>query len=100
MILSDISIKRPVFATVINLLVVLIGIISYERLTVREYPNIDVPVVTVETNYVGANASIIETQVTQIIEDSLSGEEGIDFMSSVSRSEKSQRYRGCDLCSS
>ncbi len=90
MILSDISIKRPVFATVINLLIILIGIISYQRLTVREYPNIDVPVVTVETRYAGANASIIETQVTQIIEDSLSGVEGIDFMSSISRSEKSQ----------
>ncbi len=90
MVLSDLSIKRPVFATVINLLVILVGIIAYQRLTVREYPNIDVPVVTVETRYAGANASIIESQVTQIIEDSLSGIEGIDFMSSVSRSELSQ----------
>ncbi len=90
MVLSDISIKRPVLATVMSLMLLLVGIIAYDRLTVREYPKIDVPVITVETNYSGASASIIETQVTQIIEDSLSGIEGIDFMSSISRSEKSQ----------
>jgi len=90
MILSEISIKRPVLATVMSLLVLLIGAVSYDRLTVREYPKIDVPVVTVETNYPGASASIIETQVTQIIEDSLSGIEGIDFISSISRSGQSQ----------
>lgn len=90
MILSEISIKRPVLATVMSLLVLLIGAVSYDRLTVREYPKIDVPVVTVETSYPGASASIIETQVTQVIEDSLSGIEGIDYISSISRSEKSQ----------
>lgn len=90
MILSEISIKRPVLATVMSLLVLLVGIITYERLTVREYPKIDLPVVTVETTYPGASASIIETQVTQILEDSLSGIEGIDFMNSISRTEKSQ----------
>lgn len=90
MILSEISIKRPVLATVMSLLVLLIGAVSYDRLTIREYPKIDVPVVTVETNYPGASASIIETQVTQIIEDSLSGIEGIDFISSISRSGQSQ----------
>ena len=90
MILSDISIKRPVFATVINLMVVLVGVIAYDRLSVREYPNIDLPVVTVETRYPGANASIIETQITDILEESLSGIEGVDFMTSSSRSELSQ----------
>ncbi|WP_151671737.1 efflux RND transporter permease subunit [Nitrincola schmidtii] len=90
MILSDISIKRPVLATVISLLILLVGLISYDRLTVREYPKIDTPVVTVDTRYSGASASIIESQVTKIIEDSLSGIEGIDFMSSISRSERSQ----------
>ncbi len=90
MILSDISIRRPVLATVMNLLIVLVGIIAMDRLTVREYPNIDVPVVTVKTTYPGANAEIIESQVTQILEDSLSGIEGIDFMTSVSRAESSQ----------
>lgn len=90
MVLSDISIKRPVLATVMSILVLLIGLLAYDRLTVREYPKIDLPVVTVETTYPGASASIIETQVTQIIEDSLSGIEGIDFMNSISRSESSQ----------
>ena len=90
MILSEISIKRPVLATVMSLLVLLIGALAYDRLTVREYPKTDLPVVTVETTYPGASASIIETQVTQVIEDSLSGIEGIDFMNSISRTEKSQ----------
>ena len=88
--ISELSISRPVLATVMNILVVLIGIIAYQSLPVREYPNIDVPVVTVETSYPGANAKIMESQVTQILEDSLSGIEGIDFMSSKSRSEQSQ----------
>ena len=90
MILSEISIRRPVLATVMNLLIVLVGIIAYDRLTVREYPNIDVPVVTVKTDYPGANAVIMESQVSQPLEDSLSGIEGIDFMTSVSRAESSQ----------
>ncbi|MDX1653616.1 MAG: efflux RND transporter permease subunit [Candidatus Competibacteraceae bacterium] len=90
MVLSDISIKRPVLATVMNLLLVLVGLIAYDRLPVREYPNIDVPVVTVETAYPGASAPIIESQVTQVLEDSLAGIEGIDFISSISRAESSQ----------
>jgi multidrug efflux pump len=90
MVLSDLSIKRPVLAAVMSFLVLLIGLLAYDRLSVREYPKIDLPVVTVETTYPGASASIIETQVTQIIEDSLSGIEGIDFMNSISRSENSQ----------
>ncbi|KAA0684002.1 efflux RND transporter permease subunit [Roseomonas genomospecies 6] len=90
MVLSDISIRRPVLATVMSLAIMLIGIVSYQRLSVREYPKIDEPVVTVETTYKGASAEIIESQVTQILEDSLSGIEGIDVMSSISRAEKSQ----------
>ncbi len=61
MILSEISIKRPVLAIVISLLVLLVGFISYDRLTLREYPHIDVPVVTVDTSYTGASATIIES---------------------------------------
>ncbi len=90
MVITDTSIRRPVLATVLNLLLILIGIISYDRLTVREYPNIDLPVVTVETKYPGASASIMESQVTSTLEDSLAGIEGIDFMTSISRSEVSQ----------
>src|SRR5262245_527447 len=90
MTLSEISIRRPVFATVLSLVVVLVGLMSYRRLTVREYPNTDEPVVTVETTYRGASAEIIESQVTTPLEDSLSGIEGIDVMSSISRAETSQ----------
>lgn len=88
--LSSISIRRPVLATVMNLVILLIGIICYERLAVRLIPNVDVPVVTVATFYPGANAQVIESQITKPIEDSLSGIEGIDFIQSVSRAELSQ----------
>ena len=70
-------IRRPVFATVISLIVVLIGIVSYSRLTVREDPNIDEPIVSVRTDYLGASPEIIETQVTQILEGSIAGIEGV-----------------------
>ncbi len=90
MVISEICIKRPVFATVLSLLVLLVGLMSYSRLTVREYPNIDEPVVTVDTEYAGASAEIIESQVTKPLEDSLAGIEGVDVLSSISRSERSQ----------
>lgn len=88
--LSSISIRRPVLATVLNLVILLIGVISYQRLAVRLIPNVDVPIVTVRTVYPGANAQVIESQITNPIEDTLSGIEGIDFISSVSRAEVSQ----------
>ncbi|KGM53613.1 multidrug transporter AcrB [Lysobacter daejeonensis GH1-9] len=90
MVLSDISIRRPVFATVINLVVLLVGIIAYDRLAVRLIPNVDTPVVTVNTSYPGASAQVIESQITQPIEDALSGVEGIEYISSVSREQSSQ----------
>ena len=90
MVLSDLSIRRPVFATVINLVVLLLGIIAFQRLAVRLIPNVDVPVVTVNTTYPGASAQVIESQVTQPIEDALSGVEGIEYMQSVSREQSSQ----------
>ncbi|NMG43642.1 MMPL family transporter [Aromatoleum toluvorans] len=90
MVLSEICIKRPVFATVLSLLVLLIGLMSYSRLTVREYPNIDEPVVTVDTTYTGASAEIVESQVTKPLEDSLAGIEGVDVLQSISRQERSQ----------
>ena len=90
MVLSDLSIRRPVLAIVVNLVVVLIGIIAYTRLPVRLIPNVDVPVVTVSTSYPGASAQVIESQVTQPIEDALSGVEGIEYMQSVSREQSSQ----------
>ena len=90
MILSDISIRRPVFAWVMNLVVLLVGVIAYTRLPVRLIPNVDVPVVTVNTAYPGASAQVIESQVTQPIEEALSGVEGVEFMESVSREQSSQ----------
>ena len=90
MVISDICIKRPVFATVLSLVIVLLGLVSYSRLTVREYPKIDEPVVTVEVKYLGASADIIESQVTKPLEDSIAGIEGVDVLTSISRSEQSQ----------
>ena len=85
--LPQICIRRPVFATVLSLIIVLIGLISYDRLTVREYPAIDEPVVSVRTEYKGASPEVIESQVTKPLEDQLSGIEGVDVMTSRSRSE-------------
>jgi multidrug efflux pump len=90
MTLSEICIRRPVFATVLSLLVLLVGAVSYFQLSVREYPKIDEPVVTVETRYPGASAEIIESQVTKPLEDSIAGIEGVDVLTSISRSEQSQ----------
>jgi len=84
MILSDISVKRPVLAIVMSLLIIIFGIISFDRLPLREYPDIDAPIVSVRTSYVGASANIVETRVTQVIEDSVSGIEGIKSISSQS----------------
>lgn len=85
MFLSDISIKRPVLATVMSLIIVLLGLVGYTTLSVREYPNVDEPVITVTTSYSGANAQIMESQVTKPLEDSLAGIEGIKFINSTSR---------------
>ncbi|MBT9522663.1 MAG: efflux RND transporter permease subunit [Dechloromonas sp.] len=87
---SEICIKRPVFATVLSLVIMLLGIVSYTRLPVREYPKIDEPVVTVNTTYRGASAEIIESQVTKPLEDSLAGIEGVEVITSISRAESSQ----------
>ena len=88
--LFELCIRRPVFATVLSLVVVLIGFVSYSRLTVREYPNVDEPVVSVQTRYPGASAKIVESQVTQILEGSIAGIPGIDVIDSFSRSEESR----------
>jgi len=71
MSISTISIKRPVLAIVMNLLIILFGAIGYTFLGVREYPSIDPPVVSVRTNYVGANSDIIESQITEPLEKAL-----------------------------
>src|SRR3546814_12680155 len=83
-------VRRPVFASVVSLIVLLIGVVSLLQLSVREYPNIDVPVVSVTTDYPGASAQIIESQVTQILEASIAGIEGIEILESISRPETSR----------
>jgi multidrug efflux pump len=88
--LPEIAIRRPVFATVLSLLVVLIGAVSFDRLSVREYPKIDEPVVTVSVKYPGASAEVIETQVTKPLEDSIAGIDAVDVITSISRAEQSQ----------
>lgn len=89
MFLSDISVKRPVFASVVNLLLVVFGIVSITFLSLREYPDIDPPIVSINTNYSGASASIVESRITQLLEDRISGIEGIKNISSTSSNGRS-----------
>ncbi len=88
--ISEISIRRPVFATVMSLLLVLVGIVAFGRLALREYPRIDEPVVTVSTRLVGASSEVIESQITKPLEDSIAGIDGIEVLTSSSRTESSQ----------
>lgn len=89
MILSDISVKRPVFATVLSLLIIISGVLCFTRLPLREYPDIEAPVVSIDTNYIGASADIVESRVTQPIEDIVSGIEGIKSIDSSSQDGRS-----------
>jgi len=82
--LSDISIHRPVFATVVSLLLIVLGVISFTRLPLRELPDIDPPVVSINTTYTGASAAVMETRVTKVLEDAVSGIEGVDTIQSSS----------------
>ncbi len=90
MIISDISVKRPVFASVISLLLIAFGMVAFDRLSLREYPDIDPPIVTVDVNYPGAPANIVETRVTEIIEERIAGVEGIEFIESTSQDGESE----------
>jgi multidrug efflux pump len=83
MILSDLSVRRPVLAVVVNLIVVVLGVVGFSRLGVRELPDIDPPTVSIETRYPGAAATVVETRVTKLIEDAVSGVEGIRTISST-----------------
>ncbi|WP_353255671.1 efflux RND transporter permease subunit [Hyphomonas sp.] len=84
MLLSDTSIKRPVFAWVLALVLIVFGLVAFSRLALREYPDIDPPVVSISTNYPGASASVVETRITQVIEDRIAGVEGVRFINSRS----------------
>jgi multidrug efflux pump len=84
MSLSSISLKRPVFAMVMSIIILLFGLIGFDFLGVREYPSLDPPIITVRTNYTGANAEIIESQITEPIEKAINGIAGIRSISSAS----------------
>ncbi len=85
MILSDLAVTRPVLASVVAILLVIFGAVSFSQLPLREYPDIDPPVVSVETQYPGASAAVIDTQITERIEESIAGIEGIEFIESESQ---------------
>lgn len=89
MVLSDLAIRRPVLATVASLLLIVLGLIAFSQLSLRELPDIDSPVVSVQTEYAGASAAVIESRITQVIEDAVAGIEGIDLIESSSRNGRS-----------
>ena len=90
MILSDVSVTRPVFASVLSLLLVAFGLVAFDRLPLREYPDIDPPVVSIDTTYPGAAANVVETRITRVIEDRIAGVEGIDSIESQSEDGRSR----------
>jgi multidrug efflux pump len=87
--LPEISIRRPVFASVLSMLILLVGAVAFNTLTVREYPKIDEPTVSVQTRFAGASSEVMESQITKTLEDSLAGIEGVDLITSTSRQEQS-----------
>ena len=87
--LSSVSVNRPVLAIVMNVVIVIFGVIGFSFLGVREYPSVDPPIITVSTSYAGANADIIESQITEPLEESINGIAGIKSLTSVSRDGRS-----------
>ena len=106
MIISDTSIKRPIFAFAVNLLIVISGLIAYRSLPVREYPDVEVPVISISTRYVGASPETIESSITEPMEQVLHGIEGVKSIISVSAKDAStinvefETYRDLDLAAS
>lgn len=88
--LSDTSIKRPVLATVVSLILFAVGLLSFDRMSLREYPNIDPPVVTIDTKYLGASAQVVENRITKVIENRISGVSGIKYIESTSSDGRSK----------
>ncbi len=89
MMLSDLSVKRPVMAVVFSLLLIAFGLVAFDRLPLREFPNIDPPVVSVTTEYLGASADVVESRITRVIEDRIAGIEGMRFIESSSEDGRS-----------
>jgi multidrug efflux pump len=90
MMISDLSVRRPVFATVMSLLLFILGLGAITRLSLREFPDVERPVVNIETRYRGASSDVVESRITQIIENEISGIEGVERLNSSSRDERSQ----------
>ena len=90
MFVSDVFVRKPVFAAVVSLLLLAFGIVSFERLSLREYPDIDPPVVSISVDYPGASAAIVESRVTEVIENRISGVSGINFIESSSEDGRSR----------
>jgi len=90
MILSDISVRRPVLAVVMSLVIVTLGVIGFTRLRIREYPDVDPPSVSIQTRYTGAAANVVENRVTQVIEEAVSGIAGIKDVTSTTQDGNSQ----------
>ena len=89
MVISDVSVRRPVFAAVISLVLVILGLLAIDRLSVREYPDVNPPVVSIATNYRGASAEVIERRITKVIEDEIAGIAGVEKLKSTSQDERS-----------
>ena len=83
--ISELSIRRPVLATVLTIIILLFGFIGYSYLGVREYPSVDNPIISVSCSYPGANADVIENQITEPLEQNINGIPGIRSLSSVSQ---------------
>ena len=83
--ISELSIRRPVLATVLTIIIIIFGIIGYNTLGVREYPSVDNPIISVSCSYAGANADVIESQITEPLEQNINGIPGIRSISSVSQ---------------
>lgn len=90
MLISDTAIKRPVFTVALSLIIMIVGLLSYRNLSLQQYPDVEEPVLTVETYYQGAAPSIIEAKITTILEDVLSGLSGLDYMESSSATGRSR----------
>ncbi len=90
MFLTDLSIKRPVVASVMSLILVIFGLVTFQEIPTDELPNVQPPVVTIQTNYSGASAEIIDTQITQKIEDIVGGTPGLETVDSFSEDESSR----------
>ena len=99
--LSDVSVRRPVFAAVLAILLGVVGLVGFFSLSVREYPDVDPPVVSVETTYTGAAANVVETRITQVLEERLAGVEGLQTITSRSQDGQSnitiEFYAGRDI---